>query len=131
MKHDARGIPVSTGSAEAIALYESAIVQLHSYVGDPIATIDRAPRRVARVRRRPRVQGARAGDVLRAPVRARDRRRRRAGAAATARRPTRASAASSAAAQHLSNGAWNDACVALDAVLVDIRATRSRCRSRT
>ena len=40
MRHDARGIPVSSGSAGAIARYETAIGQLQSYVGDPIATID-------------------------------------------------------------------------------------------
>ena len=42
MRHDARGIPVSSGSAGAIARYETAIGQLQSYVGDPIATIDGA-----------------------------------------------------------------------------------------
>ena len=42
MRHDARGIPVSSGSTGAIARYETAIGQLQSYVGDPIATIDGA-----------------------------------------------------------------------------------------
>ena len=38
---DARGMPVSQGG-EALALYEEALGQLQSYVGDPVATIDRA-----------------------------------------------------------------------------------------
>ena len=42
MRHDARGIPLSSGSDAAIARYETAIGQLQSYVGDPIATIDGA-----------------------------------------------------------------------------------------
>jgi len=118
MKHDARGIPVSTGSAEAIALYESAIVQLHSYVGDPIATIDRAlvasPEFVA-------------GHAFKALALATFSERQFAPAIADAvalarRHGAKANARErglTAAAQHLSNGLWNDACVALDAVLVE------------
>ena len=118
MKHDARGIPVSSGSAEAIALYESAIVQLHSYVGDPIATIDRAlvasPEFVA-------------GHAFKALALATFSERQFAPAIADAvalarRHGAKANARErglTAAAQHLSNGLWNDACVALDAVLVE------------
>jgi tetratricopeptide (TPR) repeat protein len=118
MKHDARGVPVSTGSAEAIALYESAIVQLHSYVGDPIATIDRAlvasPEFVA-------------GHAFKALALATFSERQFAPAIADAvalarRHGAKANARErglTAAAQHLSNGLWNDACVALDAVLVE------------
>jgi len=118
MKHDARGIPVSSGSAEAIALYESAIGQLHSYVGDPIATIDRAlvasPEFVA-------------GHAFKALALATFSERQFAPAIADAvalarRHGAKANARErglTAAAQHLSNGLWNDACVALDAVLVE------------
>ena len=42
MRHDARGIPVSSGSERALARYETALVQLQTYVGDPVATIDDA-----------------------------------------------------------------------------------------
>jgi hypothetical protein len=92
MKHDARGIPVSSGSAEAIALYETAIGQLHSYVGDPIATIDRAlvasPEFVAghAFKALALATFASASSRPRSPTRSRWR-------GATARRPTRASAA--------------------------------------
>jgi tetratricopeptide (TPR) repeat protein len=118
MKHDARGIPVSSGSAEAIALYESAIGQLQSFVGDPIATIDRAlvasPEFVA-------------GHAFKALALATFSERQFAPAIADAvalarRHGAKANARERglvAAAQHLSNGTWNDACVALDAVLVD------------
>ncbi|HEY8244204.1 MAG TPA: tetratricopeptide repeat protein [Casimicrobiaceae bacterium] len=118
MKHDARGIPVSSGSAEAIALYESAIGQLQSFVGDPIATIDRAlvasPEFVV-------------GHAFKALALATFSERQFAPAIADAvalarRHGAKANARERglvAAAQHLSNGTWNDACVALDAVLVD------------
>jgi len=42
MPHDARGVPVSCSSRAALDLYETALVQYQSYVGDPIATIDLA-----------------------------------------------------------------------------------------
>ena len=42
MIEDARGMPVSSGDPKTLDLYEMALRQLHSYVGDPIATIDRA-----------------------------------------------------------------------------------------
>lgn len=42
MRHDARGIPVSSGSERALARYETALAQLQAYVGDPVATIDDA-----------------------------------------------------------------------------------------
>lgn len=40
--NDARGVPVSTSSAEALAHFETALQQFHSYTGDPIASIDQA-----------------------------------------------------------------------------------------
>lgn len=39
---DLRGEPVSTDNRRALALYEQALVQFHSYFGDPVATIDQA-----------------------------------------------------------------------------------------
>ena len=39
---DARGVPVSCGDRSARELYERALVQYHSFVGDPIATIEEA-----------------------------------------------------------------------------------------
>lgn len=41
---DVRGVPVSCDNAWARELYERALVQYRSYVGDPIATIDEALR---------------------------------------------------------------------------------------
>ena len=42
MRHDARGVPVSQGSPEALEHYETALRQTQSYIGDPIATLDAA-----------------------------------------------------------------------------------------
>ena len=39
---DARDVAVSCGNRQALDLYETALRQYHSYVGDPIATIDQA-----------------------------------------------------------------------------------------
>jgi tetratricopeptide (TPR) repeat protein len=39
---DARGVPVSCGDRSALDLYETALVQYQSYVGDPVATIEEA-----------------------------------------------------------------------------------------
>jgi tetratricopeptide (TPR) repeat protein len=39
---DARDVPVSTSSAQALEHYETALMQLHSYTGDPIATLQQA-----------------------------------------------------------------------------------------
>ncbi len=41
---DARGVPVSCSDRSALELYETALVQYESYVGDPIATIEEALR---------------------------------------------------------------------------------------
>src|SRR5574339_376622 len=41
---DARDVPVSCSQSDALDLYEKALVQYQSYVGDPIATIDEALR---------------------------------------------------------------------------------------
>ena len=42
MHRDARGVPVSGGSAFARDQYEVALRQFQSYVGDPVATLDAA-----------------------------------------------------------------------------------------
>jgi tetratricopeptide (TPR) repeat protein len=39
---DARGVPVSCSDRSALELYEKALIQYHSYVGDPIATVEEA-----------------------------------------------------------------------------------------
>ncbi len=39
---DSTGCPVSTGNADAVALFDQALYQFHSYFGDPVATIDKA-----------------------------------------------------------------------------------------
>ena len=42
MRHDLRGVSVSSGSTASLASYETALRQFQSYVGDPIATLDAA-----------------------------------------------------------------------------------------
>jgi tetratricopeptide (TPR) repeat protein len=42
MSQDPRGVPVSGADGTVLDLYETALGQFQSYVGDPIATIDRA-----------------------------------------------------------------------------------------
>ena len=39
---DLRGAPVSTDNRRALELYETALAQFHTYVGDPVATIEEA-----------------------------------------------------------------------------------------
>ncbi len=39
---DIRGLPTTVSSRKALDLYEKALVQLHSYKGDPVATVDEA-----------------------------------------------------------------------------------------
>jgi hypothetical protein len=39
---DVRGVPVSCSDGSALELYEKALLQYHSYVGDPIVTIAEA-----------------------------------------------------------------------------------------
>jgi tetratricopeptide (TPR) repeat protein len=116
--HDARGIPLSSGTAEAIAHYETAIGQLQSYVGDPIASIDQAtaasPAFVA-------------GHLAKALMLATLAERQFAPAIAESIAAARKHGAKAndrerglmAAAQHLADGAWNDACLAIDGVLVE------------
>ena len=39
---DERGVPVSCSHRQALVLYEKALVQFQSYVGDPVTTIEEA-----------------------------------------------------------------------------------------
>ncbi|MDX1433396.1 MAG: tetratricopeptide repeat protein, partial [Gammaproteobacteria bacterium] len=41
-QRDLRGVPVSTDNPRALELFETALVQFHTYVGDPVATIEEA-----------------------------------------------------------------------------------------
>ena len=116
--HDARGIPLSSGSAEAIRHYETAIGQLQSYVGDPIASIDQAtaasPDFVA-------------GHLAKALMLATFAERQFAPAIAASIGEANKHGAKSndrerglmAAAQHFAEGKWNDGCAALEGVLVE------------
>jgi tetratricopeptide (TPR) repeat protein len=118
MKHDARGIPLSSGSAEAIAHYEAAIGQLHSYVGDPLASIDRAtaaaPDFVAAHLAKALMLATLAERQYAPAIAASIGEARKHGAKANDRERGLL-----AAAEHLAEGAWHDACVDLDAVLVE------------
>ncbi len=40
--NDIRGLPITVSSQKAMDLYETALVQLHSYKGDPVETVDQA-----------------------------------------------------------------------------------------
>jgi len=42
MQKDARNVTVSTDNRRALELYETALTQFHSYLGDPVKTIDTA-----------------------------------------------------------------------------------------
>jgi len=42
MRHDLRGVPLSSGSPAALERYETALKQFQTYVGDPVATVDAA-----------------------------------------------------------------------------------------
>jgi tetratricopeptide (TPR) repeat protein len=42
MRFDARGVPLTAGSAGSLQHYETALRQFQSYVGDPVATLDAA-----------------------------------------------------------------------------------------
>ncbi len=115
---DARGVSLSSGEPEVVELYERALRQFHSYVGDPIATIDEA------LRRDPRFV---AGHLLRAAVLSTAGERRFTERA----RPSVADAEAlidgandrerglAAAIRALVDGEWESACMAFDRVLVE------------
>ncbi|HXH82499.1 MAG TPA: tetratricopeptide repeat protein [Candidatus Tectomicrobia bacterium] len=115
---DARGVPVSCADPSVLALYEQALVQYQSYVGDPIATIEEA------LRHAPDFV---LGHAFRATVlmtlgerRFAEQARVSVGSAevlldhATPRERQLV-----AAARRLVDGAWGEACALLDRVLVE------------
>lgn len=116
--HDARGVPVSGAGPRVLDLYEQALWQYQSYVGDPIQTIDRAldqaPDFVL-------------GHLFRAVVLMMFSEQRfladaRAGVDAAEALAARANArerALTAAARRLVDGDWHGASAAFDRVLVD------------
>jgi tetratricopeptide (TPR) repeat protein len=118
MPHDARGVAVSCNNRQALDLYEKALLQYHSYVGDPVVTIDQAlahaPDFVL-------------GHVFRAVVLMMFSEQRFVpeARAAVAHAETLAAQANerelalTVAARRLVEGDWNGACTAFDGVLVD------------
>jgi tetratricopeptide (TPR) repeat protein len=118
MTSDARGNPVSTADAPALELFEQALQQYQSYVGDAVATIDRA------LAMRPDFV---LGHVFRAGVLMTFGEQRFAAAArdsVQAAEPLAGAAndrerALLAAIRRLVDGDWHGACAALDRVLVD------------
>lgn len=118
MIRDARDIPLSSATPQALAAYEKALVQFHAYVGDPIATLDaalaEAPQFIAGHLFKglalftmseksflPMIEAALA-EAMREPARANERER---GLAAATRR--------------FLEGDWDAGCRALDRVLVE------------
>ncbi len=115
---DARGVPVSCADRGALEAYERALVQYHSYVGDPVATIEEALRQTPDF-----VLGhlVRATALLTLGERRFAEQARVSVASAEALLP-RANARErglAAAARHLVDGDWDAACAAFDRVLVD------------
>ena len=115
---DARGIPVSCSDPSALALYEKALGQYQSYVGDPVATIEEA------LRHAPDFV---LGHAFRATVLMTYSERRFAeqarvsvaSAEALLRHANTREQALVAAARRLVDGDWDAACAAFDRVLVE------------
>jgi tetratricopeptide (TPR) repeat protein len=118
LHEDARGTPVSCADTATLALYEQALLQYQSYVGDPIATIDQA------LAARPDFV---LGHLFRAGVlmtfgeqrfvpTARDSLR---AAEALAERPGERELVLTHAMRQLVEGDWHGGCAMLDRVLVD------------
>ncbi len=118
MRRDARGVPVSQGSPEALEHYETALRQIQSYIGDPIATLDAATAASPDF-----VAGHVAKALVLATLAERQFQPAIAQAIAEARRHEgRANdreRGQIAAAQHLADGRWHDACRTFDAVLAE------------
>ena len=118
MNHDARDVAVSCSNRQALDLYETALLQYHSYVGDPIATIDRA---LAEAPDFVLGHAFRAG-VLMTLGEQRFVPEARASVAAAEALSGQANARErglTQAARHLVDGDWDAACRAYDRVLVD------------
>ena len=118
MSRDARGVPVSCENGTALELYETALGQYQSYVGDPIATIDRALAEAPDFA---------LGHLFRATVlmtfsEQRYAREARSSVEAAERLTGRANDRErglAVAARRLVDGDWDGACAAFDRVLVD------------
>src|SRR5262245_35628896 len=118
MQRDARGVPVSCSDPSALELYEKALVQFQSYVGDPIATIDEALTRAPDF-----VLGhAFRTTVLMTLTERRFAEQARASVAAAEAHLSRAGSREqglAAAARRLVDGDWDTACAVFDRVLVE------------
>jgi hypothetical protein len=118
MKRDLRGVPVSSAHPAALAHYEAALHQFHSYTGDPVATIDQG------LREAPDFVP---GHLLKALVLATMAERRlmpgvRQALAEAQRHASRANDRERgliAAVRQLVDGEWDQASLTLDRVLVD------------
>jgi tetratricopeptide (TPR) repeat protein len=115
---DARGIPISCADPAALALYERALGQFHSYVGDPVATIDEA------LRHAPDFAAGHAFRAIAMMVFAERRFAEQARPSVDAVERLLPAANDrerglAAAAGCLAGGDWDAACAALDRVLVD------------
>ena len=118
MSHDARGVPLSCGNRRALELYETALAQFQSYVGDPDRHHRRGARRGAGLRPRPRVPR----HVLMTFTERRFAEQARdsvATAEALASRANDRERGLAVAARRLVDGDWDGACAAFDRVLVD------------
>jgi tetratricopeptide (TPR) repeat protein len=115
---DRRGVPVSCADASALELYEKALGQYQSYVGDPVATIEEA------LQHAPDFVLAHAfrATVLMTFAERRFAEQARvsvASAEALAAQATPRERTLVAAARRLVDGDWDGACAAFDRVLVD------------
>src|SRR5262245_34710487 len=118
MAQDARGVAVSCSDRSALDLYEKALGQYQSYVGNPVATIDEA------LKHAPDFV---LGHVFRATVLMTFSERRfaeeaRGGVASAEKLLPHANGRERglvAAARHLVDGDWDTACAGFDRVLVD------------
>ena len=118
MYRDTRDVIVSCDNRKALGLYETALLQYHSYIGDPIATIDQA---LAEAPDFVLGHAFRAG-VLMMFSEQRFAPEARASVAAAESRSDRANERErglTQAARRLVDGDWDGACRAYDRVLVD------------
>jgi tetratricopeptide (TPR) repeat protein len=115
---DARGVPVSCPQPDAVNLFEKALLEYQSYVGDPISTIEEALRYAPHFI---------LGHIFRAVALmtiSENRFAREARVSVDAARSLLSSANSrervlTAAADNLASGNWDAACAAFDSVLVE------------
>jgi tetratricopeptide (TPR) repeat protein len=118
MTTDLRGVPVSTTNPAALALFEEAVQQYQTYVGDAVATLDRA---IAAQPDFVLAHAARAGVLMtfseqRFAAQARD---TIAAAEALVDGANERERGIVAACRLLVDGDWNGACAAFDRVLVE------------